>query len=1594
MRSHSGWSLIVGLVAALSATSRADSVPAVVDDGLVAVAPGADWNELCLRRAVHRFWTGNRQGAIDVLRSRDATGSGSERADFLLAYALHVVGDRAGFLDEAMKWRTAPAESDVARWLTTLELIARAGGPADTASVPAAGGDEPVSVLLAAELLLRRDDPTSALRLLERSDLPGTTALLADALRVRAMDALGGDATVPLARLARRVPVLDLEHELVAAARVRMAALELADDGDYGSWLSPDDTGAARASRAEHVLGKAQIEAGDVGGGVARLETLVARDPDYESRRDVLRALGFVALERMDWDTAYARLSEVETDWLAEDARLAALRGDSTDAVVDLVWKAWLVRPMDGTLELDPSATERSIDRSLGELLTLSKDPPRHRLDPAAFVVAARDPRLPPSLGAPDSARWVTATELLRALEDARLDLRRGEDDFARASSELERRRHYYERGASRTSTELESIDALVARIDALIARSNDIVADLARVRDEEMRRIAVRTAGFLQTSRENLVFARALQHFYVEGPMRTRPEALPPGIPTPAEILVAEEDLVDTLERWFTTFAEIVPDLIDRSHDEIWLPRATDGVGALARSARDQRGTLRELLASIDASNREFTDTSLLAAHRERIERGREKVRTLDGLATDLRRNLVHDAIDDARRRLAEEQEGIAYALAAAAHERRASLGRELADAAQRDLAAALSREAADRYDAFLRVYPKSPARSEVRFRRADVLMLSARDGFHEKMTRFLGDSTEKPDGFDRAALAPFVDYGAALAEYQTLLTEDPDYAHVDAVLYHVGMILSDDGDPDATRHLTRLVVEFPESRYGQEAHLRLGDDLFLRKNFAACIPHYQSAANGPNPEHTAIALYKAGWAHYNRDEFDQGALSFRQLLDLHAATDDAKRSTDLEKEAEEYLVHCLARAGGAGAFASLFDAGTARPYERGLLTNLGHLLRRFSLFEEAAATDSLWIERYPAEPGALEAAERLVGTLARADLDAASRTARLRYAPLFLDDTAWFLANESDSMQAAGREFARTSYKAVALFHHHEAREKDSASDWRAALEHYALLTERWPEHEEAPTLHYYSGETAAALREYERSIRHFEIAAASDTASFRVDAAWHAIAVRDAWYESETAHPAELARGLVTAIDAFTAAHVSDPRCADLVWRRANIAYDHNWMPEALDGLAAFASGYPKDARALPAARLRAQILYETEDFDAAGSAYTTAFELARSAQDSTAAELEALVPHCAFRHAEQVAAADHGDSSRESGRLFEELAARWPAFEHADQALYLAGLGYDEAGMPADAVRSWSTLAAQHGESEYVRDARLKIAHTWESAERPESASLAYEQFADAFPEDEDAAPSMLRAIDLAVAADDPVRAESLRDGYLRRYPGDVDTAFEILEARAAREIAVVGPDRPISGLLAATAKQPSNVRRYLDLAETHPDKASRALLAQVQFHRGEEARGAYTRHRITLPLAPGIAEKKSLLENVLQEYRTCASLGVAPWNRAAAFRIGECLVAFGDALMESERPADLSGDDLLAYDEVLEEQSWDFFDKGELTWGEMLRQVGENEAGGEWVVKARQALWPRVAARFVHRPEVEYPLVAARAPEGS
>ncbi|MCI0453038.1 MAG: outer membrane protein assembly factor BamD [Candidatus Latescibacteria bacterium] len=503
--------------------------------------------------------------------------------------------------------------------------------------------------------------------------------------------------------------------------------------------------------------------------------------------------------------------------------------------------------------------------------------------------------------------------------------------------------------------------------------------------------------------------------------------------------------------------------------------------------------------------------------------------------------------------------------------------------------------------------------------------------------------------------------------------------------------------------------------------------------------------------------------------------------------------------------------------------------------------------------------------------------------------------------------------------------------------------------------------------------------------------------------MEASWQRVAITDAWYQD--AEPARakasgdsLAGQLVAACKEFTRRFPADARCADVVWRGGNVAYAHGWYPDAATAFMLFGDRFPADARAPRAVRMAGDARYQRGEYDQAGAAYEKALTLARSAkQDTLATSLEKSIPVCYYKHAEAVAK-DKGEG--DAAPLFARVARDWPAFPHADLALYRAGLGYAEKKSYVDAAGSWEQLLAKHPKSEYVRDATIQIAIAYEKSGNAQSAAAAYERFSRAYPTDPDAPEALLKASEILAAAKDEAGAERMRTLFIERFPGETETVMQIRAVRAEKELAGVstGTSKLSSLLSVVKPKQgaptppSSDLAAYLALAKQHPELASPAIMAKVDYLTAEEAHTEYAGMKLTQPLPKSLEKKKAKLESTLELYNKCSSHGIAEYTRAAAYRVGQSLIEFGDALVASERPKDLAGDDLLAYDDVLNQQSWEFYDRGEDVWSDLLQQTREEKDDpGQWIARTRDSLWPRLAQRFLFQPEIKHPLVAAKPP---
>jgi TolA-binding protein len=336
---------------------------------------------------------------------------------------------------------------------------------------------------------------------------------------------------------------------------------------------------------------------------------------------------------------------------------------------------------------------------------------------------------------------------------------------------------------------------------------------------------------------------------------------------------VAAEQTLALSLTAIAERIAAQVPGAIARSYEQAWRPSTLDRIARQDAEAAASLAWARRVARSLDSSlivAERATRARTLEARASALGHDADSLRTALARGRD---TVARRAIERSLAALEPEREGIEYGLAASAWAVAASLDRaaegtsDTSSIRESDEAAGWRNEGIARLQAYLANHPAGEGRADARYRLADLLEQRARVAFRGRMEQYL----QSPSG-----AVPVLETAPSIALHRAILRDDPGFPHRDAVLFDLGTLLAETGDPEATRHFRELVDAHPGSPLAQESWLRLADEAFDERRYADAAPLYRSAVTGADTTLRVIALYKLGWTEFHEDHFAQATTAF----------------------------------------------------------------------------------------------------------------------------------------------------------------------------------------------------------------------------------------------------------------------------------------------------------------------------------------------------------------------------------------------------------------------------------------------------------------------------------------------------------------------------------------------------------------------------------------------------------------------------------------------------------------------------------------------------------------------------------------------
>jgi TolA-binding protein len=813
----------------------------------------------------------------------------------------------------------------------------------------------------------------------------------------------------------------------------------------------------------------------------------------------------------------------------------------------------------------------------------------------------------------------------------------------------------------------------------------------------------------------------------------------------------------------------------------------------------------------------------------------------------------------------------------------------------------------------------------------------------------------------------------------YLQLLATYPDYEKNDLVLYQLARAYEAGGQTErALETLDRLVTEYPATPHAFEAHFRRGEMLFIDQRYAEAEEAYERVLEGgPDVPFAEQSMYKLGWSLFKQLRHEEGVEPFFALLDRKfqvgsGAPDPAVLYTSLGRADQELIDDTLrvlsisfSYMDGAESVSEHFESQGPRTYTYIVYTNLGDLYLEQERYQDAADAYEAFVELDPQhEKAPLLQAEAIEaykqGGFADLVLEA-KRGFVEEYGP---GSPYW--ARFSFEQQPEVAALLKTNLTDLAAYHHARAQEARDPAEYATAARWYRSYLQSFPDDVNAARTNFLlaevlfeSGDYHGAALEYERTAYAYEFHENSSEAGYAAllaysehektltgapQAQWHRAGIESALrfasaypeHEQAAAVQTDAAEKLFALGDfmrsrdaAFAVTQRPVPASATIMrtaWTVvAHSEFDLGNFVAAESAYVTLTAFMPPDDAERPeiTERIASSIYKQGEQAKRAGDTYGAVEHFLRV---GNAAPNSPIRPTAEYDAAATLIQA--GDWGRAAGVL-EDFRLRYPNHELASEATSSLAVAYVETGDSVRAASEFERIAESEGSDDVKKEALWRAAELYEKAGQGPAATATLARYVERYP----------RPVGPAIEAQQRLLL-------LAEASGDV-------RARTHWMQAIVEADATAGG-------ERSDRTRY--------------LAAQAQLALAEPTRDAFRGVRLVAPLQDSLALKRERMEVALAAYGKAADYGVAEVTTAATYEIAELYNQLSRDLFESERPAELSKEELSQYDILLEEQAFPF--------EEQAIEVHEVNAArtaegiyDEWVIKSIAALGELMPVRY-------------------
>jgi len=830
--------------------------------------------------------------------------------------------------------------------------------------------------------------------------------------------------------------------------------------------------------------------------------------------------------------------------------------------------------------------------------------------------------------------------------------------------------------------------------------------------------------------------------------------------------------------------------------------------------------------------------------------------------------------------------------------------------------------------------------------------------------------------------------DHSRSRRIYREIMSLYPDRAGNEDVLYQLARGYMDEGDwQSSVATLERLIKEYPEGKYTQEAYFRLGEFYYGIGQVTKSVPYYRQVIRNDDYNFYDKALYKLGWALFQGKHYEDAADKFMTLLERRNVklTPSGKEEIgdiliierDLVWDSIRNLILLFDYMGGVDRIANYFKVRGVQAYEPYIYRKLGDIYLDTGRFKEAADIFEAFINTNPYHEDAPVFNSKIIEAYSKGNMLDLAFNSRIKLIETYRDDGIWFKSNRRNAQKRA-REIVQANKPLIkndlfqlAKFHYAKARTSKKKDDIDEAITWLQRYPFNFPDDTESIELSFVLAEILFDMKYYERAAAEYEkVAYQYSPSPFAVESGYSALLSLE-----KLARPS----GEIRADNEYI------QRFGESSWKFASSFPEDKRVPEVLlNGTEVFFNlGNFEESRKMAqklienklateknryvAQRYIAESFVKEEAYGRSEEEIKKAIALVPASDRKDLPVLEKALAASLYKQAEGLKSEG---KIKEAADTFRKVYDTSPDTDIAPVALYDAGVLYEQNKEPDNAINVYQLLLLRYPSSRYTPVAVSEWGEILESRGTYISAAQIYEN-ASSILEEKSARENMLYKAILNYEKSGNI--DTMYKNYLRnfdRFQTEFPDSPRLIELtfRAAGYKDTL-KDYTASRLL---YEKTISLHKRAGASATMGDTIS---AARAQLILGDYRKRLYEQVKIVGPVEDNLKKKEGLLKETLTDYTAAAKYRISEITTEATFKMGEIFEHHKDAIMTSERPSELTGEQMEEYNYLLEEQAYPFEEKAIGIHEGNVRKTVEEGIYNLWVKKSYERLSSLVPAKY-------------------